>query len=108
MQLLLVIDVSERTGAVLADPLTRLAAGLRAEQEAAVERAGALAGPAVTARLLTALPVVGLAFGGLLGLRPVHILTGTAPGRSALLAGCALWLAGRVWTRRLVRRASAG
>jgi tight adherence protein B len=107
-RLAVAIDVSERTGAGLADTLQRFAEGLRADLHAEQERAAALAGPRSTALILSWLPVAGLALGGLVGANPWRTLVATGPGRAALLAGAVTWLAGRGWSAALVRRAGPG
>ncbi|HEY6793537.1 MAG TPA: type II secretion system F family protein [Kineosporiaceae bacterium] len=106
LQLVVAVDVSERTGAALAVTLTRLAEALRQEEAAAQERESALAGPRATAGVLAVLPLAGLALGGLLGGDPADVLVSTPPGRVCLVAGGLLWCVGRAWTARLVRRAS--
>jgi tight adherence protein B len=108
LQLIVAVDVSERTGAALAVTLTRLAEALRQEEAAAQERESALAGPRATAAVLSLLPLAGLGLGGLLGGHPVYVLFCTLPGRGCLVIGAVLWCAGRTWTAVLVRRASAG
>jgi tight adherence protein B len=105
-QLAVVVDVSERTGAPLSDTALRLAGGLRSEQAAAEERLTALAGPRAGASVLTLLPIAGLGLGALLGGHPGRVLLGTAPGRVCLVLGGVLWVAGRFWTRALIRRAA--
>ncbi|MDQ1288602.1 MAG: tight adherence protein [Actinomycetota bacterium] len=105
--LALALDVSERTGAGLAQVLGRLAQALRAEERAAEEIRGALAGPQATALVLAVLPLGGLALGTLLGGRPWYLLLATAPGRLCLVAGCLFWGTGQLWARHLVRRAKS-
>ena len=107
VQLVVALDVSERTGAALSVTLLRLAEALRQQQAAAGERASALAGPRASAVLLSLLPLAGLGLGALLGGDPLHVLLFTVPGRGCLLVGGGLWLAGRTWTALLVRRAAA-
>ena len=107
VQLIVALDVSERTGAALSVTLLRLAEALRQQQAAAGERASALAGPRASAVLLSLLPLAGLGLGALLGGDPLHVLLFTVPGRGCLLVGGGLWLAGRTWTALLVRRAAA-
>lgn len=99
-------EVSERTGAPAAQLLRRLAGALREEADARDAREAALAAPRATARLLLALPALGLLLGHALGAAPLLVLVGTAPGRLAGAVGAALALAGWVWTRRLVAAAA--
>jgi tight adherence protein B len=105
-RLAVAIDVSERTGAALAETLQRFADGLRADLEAEQERESAMAGPRTTAMILSVLPLAGLALGGLIGSHPWRTLFLTGPGRLCLLAGAAAWLGGRAWSAALIRRAA--
>jgi tight adherence protein B len=100
------VDVSERTGAALAETLQRFADGLRADLQAEQERESALAGPRATAMILAGLPLAGLGLGGLIGSHPWQTLLLTAPGRLCLLAGAGAWVTGRAWSAALIRRAS--
>jgi tight adherence protein B len=99
--------VAERSGAPLARILEQYAAQLVADLDGLSAREAALAGPRATVVLLAWLPAVGLVLGFALGLNPLAVLLGSFLGRAALAAGVVLMIASRVWTRRLVRRASA-
>ena len=105
IRLAVAIDVSERTGAGLAETLQRFAEGLRADLHAEQERATALAGPRGTAQILSWLPLAGLMLGGLVGAHPWRTLLATGAGRACLLAGAVTWAAGRGWSAALVRTA---
>lgn len=100
------VSVSERSGAPLAGVLGRYAAQLESALDNQAARETALAGPQATVRLLTWLPVGGLGLGYLLGADPVGILLGSPLGWLAGTAGLALSLAGRFWSRALVRQAA--
>ncbi len=100
------VQVSERSGAPLSTVLTRYAGQLDDARDAAADRDAALAGPRATVRLLTWLPAGGVVLGYLLGGNPLQVLTGTPAGWAATVAGCGFWLAGRIWSRRLVRDAA--
>lgn len=99
--------LAQQTGAPLADVLDAVAGGLRQEAAVAADAEAALAGPRATARLLAGLPLAGIGLGELMGAHPLHVLLGTSPGRTCLLAGVALSLVGRLWMRRLVDAAVA-
>lgn len=99
------VQVSERSGAPLATVLSRYAGQLDAEREAAADRAAALAGPRATVRLLTWLPAGGIVLGYMLGGNPLQVLLTTPLGWAAGAAGAGFWLAGRIWSRRLVAAA---
>jgi tight adherence protein B len=97
--------VAGEMGAPLAPSLSQFAVGLRALADAQRETEVALAGPVATARLVLALPVVGVLLGLVLGFNTLGTLFGTAPGLVCLLAGVALLLAARRWNARLVAAA---
>jgi len=100
--------LAERTGAPAADALDACAAGLRADADAHAALRVATAGARVSARTVAVLPLVGLALGAALGAPPWQSLLATALGRGCAVVGTVLLLAGRSWTRRLVRAAAGG
>jgi tight adherence protein B len=102
------VEVAGEIGAPLAPVLERIAGAVALDEEAAADLDAALAGPRATARLLAWLPALGLVLGVPLGADPVRVLVGGGPGTWAGAAGLALTVAGRRWTRRLVRAAAAG
>jgi tight adherence protein B len=73
----------------------RFAAGVHAQ----------LAGPRATAIVLTALPVLGIALGQLVGADPVGVLRGGVIGQVLLVAGVLLAAAGHTWAERILRSA---
>ena len=95
-------DVATQAGAPLASCLRELAASFRELGQLHRDLAVALAGPSATARMVMALPVVGILFGGLMGFNTLQTLFLTVPGAICLAAGTALMLAGSRWNRRLV------
>jgi len=95
--------VAEQHGGALATALHRVAGALRAQQVAERRVALELAAPQATARLLAALPVLGLLIGTASGADPVRVLFGTGPGLLLLVTGIALDLAGLAWVRRIAR-----
>ncbi|MES1170207.1 MAG: type II secretion system F family protein, partial [Leifsonia sp.] len=97
--------VATESGAPLAPTLQRFAAVLRALADGRREVEVALAGPTATARVVLALPAVGVLFGMLLGFDAPRILVTTPAGWACVLAGGLLVLAGVRWNRRLVRAA---
>lgn len=99
------LQVSGDTGAGLALAVARLVAALRAEQERRRRIAAELAAPQATARLLAALPILGLALGHAMGADPLRVLTGTGWGRLVVVVGIALDGAGFLWVRALAARA---
>ncbi|MHA7261760.1 type II secretion system F family protein [Arthrobacter sp. TMN-37] len=101
-------SVAERSGAPLAEVLTRYAGQLEAAVDAQAARETALAGPRATVTLLGWLPVVGVLLGYLMGVNPLGVLFGSSLGVLVLLLGLGLMLAGRVWSSRLVAAAVRG
>lgn len=101
-----VLRVADGTGAPVATTLRALARALR--RSAASDRAVsvALAGPRTSARVVLALPAFGLALGSTWGAGAVQTLVGTPLGWACTVLATGLVLLGRVWTTRLVRRAS--
>ncbi len=97
--------VAVEAGTPLAPMLHRMVAVLRALEDARRDADVALAGPRASARIVIALPPLGLAFGQVLGLGPVAALLGSPPGWALLAGGVLLLAAGSRWSRRLVARA---
>jgi tight adherence protein B len=95
-------DVATEAGAPLAPTLRDYATSLRSL--AAVQRdvRVALAGPVATARMVLALPVIGVLFGLALGFDTVGVLVTTPLGWGCLVAGGTLILAAVRWNRALV------
>jgi tight adherence protein B len=98
-------EVATEAGAPLGPTLQRFAAVLRTLAQGRREVEVALAGPTATARIVLALPAVGLLFGVLLGFDAPRILATTPAGWVCLVVGALLVLAGLRWNRRLVRAA---
>lgn len=100
------LEIAELSGCPLADLLTRFAAQLEAEEDAEAARQTALAGPKATVRLLSWLPVFGLALGMALGVDPLGILLKNPLGITTFASGLVLTIAGRMWSSRLVASAA--
>lgn len=98
-------SVATESGAPLAATLRRFAGVLRALDQGLRNVEVALAGPVATARIVLALPGVGLVFGTLLGFDALRVLFTTAPGWVCLAVGGALVVVGVRWNRRLIRAA---
>ncbi|TDN45762.1 tight adherence protein B [Curtobacterium flaccumfaciens] len=101
-----VLRVASHTGAPAAVALRALAGALR--RSAASDRAVrvALAGPRASARVVLALPALGLALGSTWGAGAVEVLLTTPVGWTCCAVAAALVGAGRTWTARLVRAAT--
>lgn len=98
--------VASEAGAPLAPTLADLAGSLRDLAETDREVQVALAAPVATARMVMALPVVGVLFGLALGFDTLGTLFGTPIGLVCLGLGGALMLVARLWNRRLVSSAA--
>ncbi|MFV0253515.1 MAG: type II secretion system F family protein [Beutenbergiaceae bacterium] len=98
-------SLAHRSGAPLAEVIDVVVAAIAEANEAQEQRRTALAGPRSTARLLSWLPLAGLATGVLLGADPLSVLLGSAAGAVCLVAGAALFIAGHRWVAVLVRQA---
>jgi tight adherence protein B len=98
--------VSDRSGAPLASVVERLEQSARADREIAREVESGVAPARATARLMAALPAVGLLLGAGMGGDPIAVLTGTWVGVACLAAGCGLACAGVAWIERIATAAS--
>lgn len=97
--------VATDAGAPLASTLLELSASIRDLAQSQREIAVALASPTATARLVLALPAVGLVFGTLLGFNTLGTLLTTPIGWCCLAIGGALLGIATRWNRRMVRSA---
>jgi tight adherence protein B len=97
--------VATESGAPLASTLRRFAEVLRSLAQARREVEVALAGPVATARIVLALPAVGLLFGMLLGFDALRVLVTTPPGWVCAATGALLVVGGVRWNRRLIQAA---
>lgn len=101
-------EVAEHSGAGLQLAVARMAAGLRASEQARAQLAAEVAAVAATARILAALPLAGLAIGQWVGADPLSWLVGGWAGRGVLALGLVLQAGGLLWLRAMVARARAG
>ncbi|GAA3472496.1 hypothetical protein GCM10018965_070490 [Nonomuraea roseola] len=100
-------EVSVSVGAGLSGLVDRVGVALRAAQAHRGEVSAQLAGPRATARMLAALPALGLLMAAGLGMNPVGFLFGSLPGLACLVVGVALDACGLWWTHRMSSRAEA-
>jgi len=91
-------------GAGLVTSIERLALSVQAQFELRSVLNSELAAPRATMRMLSALPLVGVAMGYLLGADPIAWFLGSSIGGLFVAAAVALTIAGVVWTRRIVQR----
>ncbi|MBT2206814.1 type II secretion system F family protein [Actinomadura sp. NEAU-AAG7] len=99
--------IGAERGGTLATVLDGLAAALRDEEALRQDVTVQLAGPRATARLLAALPLLGVAMAAALGAHPISFLCGSLPGLACLTTGVGLNATGLWWTRRLARAAES-
>lgn len=97
-------QVSERTGAGLAEVLLGVADSLRAEAVVRREAASQLASVRATSRLLAALPVVTLLLFSAGDGGPVRFLVGDPVGLACLVLAAGLVAAGVFWVDRMSRQ----
>ncbi|MEO3814236.1 type II secretion system F family protein [Sphaerisporangium sp. B11E5] len=97
--------VGPAVGTGLTPLLERVTAALRDSESHRSEVTAQLAAPRATARLLAALPALGLLLGTALGLHPLGFLLGTPAGLTCLALGVTLTITGLMWTHRLTLRA---
>lgn len=100
--------VATEAGAPLAPSLRAYAASLRSLGQAQRDALAALAGPVATARMVLALPAIGLLFGLAMGFDVIGVLLGRPIGWACLAIGGALILVAVRWNRRLLARAQPG
>ena len=98
-------EVATQAGAPLASCLRQLTSTFREVGQLHRTLEVALAGPTATARMMMALPLVGILFGALMGFDALRTLFFTVPGLICLVIGTALMLLGHLWNGRLMRTA---
>lgn len=98
--------LSRELGAPLADLLDHYGEILAQTQAAADAAAVALAGPRTSARLLATLPLLGVGIGVAMGADPAHAILGGGLGTLAAGGGIVLIVAGYLWSKSLIARAS--
>lgn len=98
--------VAQRSGAGLAEVVSRIAGVVRADAEQRRQVDVALGTSRSTARLLAGLPVMGIVLGTGIDADPVAVLFGTVGGAWCLAAGTTLASAGVLWVERLADAAN--
>ncbi|MBB2893042.1 type II secretion system F family protein [Flexivirga oryzae] len=98
--------LSEQLGCPIGDALRATTTMLREQVDLQRCIAAATAGPRATMQLLTALPILGVAIAALIGVPPWQLYSGRL-GMAVLILGALFVTAGRLLTRRMIRRASA-
>lgn len=96
---------SHGLGAPMADILDAIGDSIDDAQAVAEARRIASAGPLMSARVLAALPLMGIVSALALGASPWQFYTGATVGRICALLGAAAWVAGIASCRRILARA---
>ncbi len=97
--------VASRSGAPLAPCLRQYSRSLRDLAQTQRDARVALAAPIATARMVMALPVVGVLFGMALGFNTLATLFGTPVGWACLVIGCGLIAIALRWNSHMVAKA---
>ncbi|WP_033292932.1 type II secretion system F family protein [Amycolatopsis jejuensis] len=97
-------NLARRHGLPIADALEATRRDVDAETAFTRRLHAKMAGPRMSAVVLTILPVGCLALGQLIGAGPLTVLTETLIGQAFLVAGAALLWAGTAWSRALTNR----
>lgn len=98
--------MTSETGIALADILDTVVLSVDDASAATDARRVARAGPELTARLLTVLPLLGVGGALLFGAPIVETFVTTPIGRTVGVLGLVLWLGGYLWIRRIVTAAA--
>ncbi len=101
-------DVASLAGSPLAPSLRHYSRSLRDLAQTQREVRVALAGPIATARMVMALPAVGVLFGMAIGFNTLATLFGTPIGWACLAVGSSLIAVAVRWNRSLIARARPG
>lgn len=96
---------SHGLGAPMADILDAIGDSIDDAQSVAEARRVASAGPLMSARVLAALPLIGIVSALALGASPWQFYTAATVGRICALLGAAAWVAGIASCRRILARA---
>ena len=95
--------LSEHLGCEASLTLEAALASYRRERLAGERRAQAMAAPDATIRLLTALPIVTVALGEVLGAHPIMFLLSSPQGLLCLTSGLVWYAAGMAWVQHMLR-----
>ena len=96
--------VSADSGAGLESAVGHLAESARDADEVRDQLAVQLAGPRATARVLAALPILGIAMSQLAGADAIGWLLGSPAGLACLVIGVGLDVLGFIWTNRMAHK----
>lgn len=99
-------QVADSHGLALAELLTAARSDLAGRIRFRARAAAALAGARASAVVLSALPVLGIALGQLMGAAPLRVLLSPGAGTVLLPLGAALIAAGLLWTDAITAQVS--
>ncbi|MBT1173567.1 hypothetical protein JS528_09490 [Bifidobacterium sp. MA2] len=94
--------LSERLGCAISPCLEAVGVNHRRESKANDLKRQAFAGPKATIKLLSAMPVLTIVAGELMGASSFHFLITTIPGWVCLALGAVWYGAGMLWTSRML------
>jgi tight adherence protein B len=97
-------EITARTGSGMAITVQRLADSVRSTQETRVHLRAQLAAPRATARMLAALPLIGILLGHVLGADPITWLLGSAFGLVVVILAAVCTGVGWWWISRIARQ----
>jgi tight adherence protein B len=97
-------EVSDNYGLALADLIDAVRQDIYHRLRFARRTEAELAGTRATAAVLTALPILGIGLGQLMGADPLHLLFTTMLGHWLLFLGSLLTCCGLLWTSWLMDR----
>lgn len=100
--------VGTTQGAGLAVTIERLAFGVKSQLELEATLNSELAASRATGRLLSLLPLVGIAMGYMLGADPLAWFVGSIGGAVTFSLAVVLTGVGALWSRRIVQRVESG
>ncbi|MDO5719625.1 MAG: type II secretion system F family protein [Actinomycetaceae bacterium] len=99
--------ITDSLGVPLADVLESILHSVEDARSARDARAVARAGPELTARLLTLLPLLGIGVAWFLGASVISVFTQNWLSMMVGAVGVGLWFGGHLWMRELVAKAAS-
>lgn len=99
-------SLAMRLGGSVAGAIDSLGQAFAAQQKHIREVELAFAGPKATAKLVSFLPVVGLGLAQVMGMNPIGAIFTTPVGFLSVALGAVLLIAGRVWSKSILNRAT--
>lgn len=104
-QLATILQASQTRGIAAAELITQTQMRLQTTREYARSLQAETQGARVTARILMALPLVGMGMALVLGIDIFHFFSATTFGQGVLIAGAGSAVCGWLWTERMIAHA---